>query len=160
MSFGQYLYAGGFIQKIALGPLAYTPNKQTDDNKWFYSRKLWKTTLEDSRRHHDKSMGRYSTVVGRLAHGEAAWPSLEPAHPLLPRTPSYDLLHWFYGGFRSIYPMVVEEEDTDRWYGTSLAATPSPPYIRTPRPPPGGHLSFRSRHNTKRIRARLSNVID
>jgi hypothetical protein len=34
MSFGEYLYAGGFIQKkIALGPLSYTPNKQTGDNK-------------------------------------------------------------------------------------------------------------------------------
>jgi hypothetical protein len=34
------------------------------------------------------------------------------------------------------------------------------PYIRTPRPPLGGHLSFRSRLNTRRIRARLSNVVD
>jgi hypothetical protein len=33
MSFGEYLYAGGFIQKIALGSLSYTPNKQTGDRK-------------------------------------------------------------------------------------------------------------------------------
>ena len=32
-SFGEYLYAGEFIQKTALGPLSYTPNKQTDNNK-------------------------------------------------------------------------------------------------------------------------------
>jgi hypothetical protein len=32
--------------------------------------------------------------------------------------------------------------------------------IRTPLPPLGGHLSFRSRLNTRRIRARLSNVVD
>jgi hypothetical protein len=40
LSFGEYLYTGGFIQKTALGPLSYTPNKQTDDNKWFNLQKL------------------------------------------------------------------------------------------------------------------------
>jgi hypothetical protein len=33
MSFGEYLYAGGFIQKIAPRPLSYTPNKPPDSNK-------------------------------------------------------------------------------------------------------------------------------
>jgi hypothetical protein len=33
MSFGEYLYAEGFIQKIAPEPMSYTPNKKTDDNK-------------------------------------------------------------------------------------------------------------------------------
>jgi hypothetical protein len=33
ISFGEYLYTGEFIPKTALGPLLYTPNKQTDDNK-------------------------------------------------------------------------------------------------------------------------------
>jgi hypothetical protein len=28
--------------------MSYTPNKKTDDNKWFNSRKLQKTTLEGS----------------------------------------------------------------------------------------------------------------
>jgi hypothetical protein len=55
LSFGEYLYTGGFIQKTALGPLSYTPNKQTDDNKWFNLRKLRKTTLEGSRKHHAKA---------------------------------------------------------------------------------------------------------
>jgi hypothetical protein len=32
MSFGEYLYARGFIQKIAPGPLSYTPNKEPNDN--------------------------------------------------------------------------------------------------------------------------------
>jgi hypothetical protein len=54
MSFGEYLYVGGFIQKTDLGPLSCTPNKQTDDNKWLYPQKLWKTTLEGSKRHHDE----------------------------------------------------------------------------------------------------------
>jgi hypothetical protein len=27
-------------------------------------------------------------------------------------------------------------------------------------PPPGGHLLFRSRHNTRRIRVILSNIVD
>jgi hypothetical protein len=54
-SFGEYLYAKGFIHKTALGPLSYTPNKQTDDNKWFYSRKLWKITPEGSKRHHNEA---------------------------------------------------------------------------------------------------------
>jgi hypothetical protein len=31
MSSTEYLYVGGFIQKTALGPLSYTPNKQTDN---------------------------------------------------------------------------------------------------------------------------------
>jgi hypothetical protein len=31
-SFGEYLYAGGFVQKIVPEPLSYTPNKQTGDN--------------------------------------------------------------------------------------------------------------------------------
>jgi hypothetical protein len=46
-SFGEYMNAGGFIQKTALGPLSYTPNKQTDDNKWFNSRKLQKATQDE-----------------------------------------------------------------------------------------------------------------
>jgi hypothetical protein len=33
MSFCEYLYAGGFIQKTALGPLSYTPNKPPNGNK-------------------------------------------------------------------------------------------------------------------------------
>ena len=44
MSFGEYVNVGGFIQKIASGPLPYTPNKQTDDNKWLNSQKLQKAT--------------------------------------------------------------------------------------------------------------------
>jgi hypothetical protein len=44
MSFGEYVNARGFIQKIAQGPLSYTLNKQTDDNKWFNLRKLQKAT--------------------------------------------------------------------------------------------------------------------
>jgi hypothetical protein len=31
---------------------------------------------------------------------------------------------------------------------------------KAPPTPSGGHFSFRSRHNTKRIRVRLSNVVD
>jgi hypothetical protein len=45
-SFGEYLYAGGFIQKIVSGPPSYTPNKQTDINKWFNSQKLQKATQD------------------------------------------------------------------------------------------------------------------
>jgi hypothetical protein len=40
------LYTGEFIPKTALGPLLYTPNKQTDDNKWFNSWKLQKATQD------------------------------------------------------------------------------------------------------------------
>ena len=46
ISFGEYVNAGGFIQKTTLGPLSYTPNKQTDDNKWFNSWKLQKSTQD------------------------------------------------------------------------------------------------------------------
>jgi hypothetical protein len=31
---------------------------------------------------------------------------------------------------------------------------------KVPLPPLGGHLSFRSRHNTRRIRVRLFNIVD
>jgi hypothetical protein len=31
---------------------------------------------------------------------------------------------------------------------------------KAPPPPPGGDLSFRARHNTRRIRVRLSNIVD
>jgi hypothetical protein len=33
MSLGEYLYAGGFIQKIGPRPLSYTPKRPSDDNK-------------------------------------------------------------------------------------------------------------------------------
>ena len=45
-SFGEYLYAGEFIQKTTPEPLSYTPNKQTDDNKWFNLQKLQKATQD------------------------------------------------------------------------------------------------------------------
>ena len=32
-SFGDFMTTGGFIQKQFTGPLSYTPNKPTDDNK-------------------------------------------------------------------------------------------------------------------------------
>jgi hypothetical protein len=43
MSFGEYMNAGGFIQKTVPGPPSYTPNKQTDIRKRFDSRNLQKT---------------------------------------------------------------------------------------------------------------------
>ena len=45
-SFGEYVNAGGFIQKTAPRPLSYTLNKQTDDNKWLHSWKLQKATQD------------------------------------------------------------------------------------------------------------------
>ena len=48
-SFGKYLYAEEFIQKTVPGPLSYTPNKQTDDNKWFNSWKLQKATQDGAK---------------------------------------------------------------------------------------------------------------
>jgi hypothetical protein len=43
ISFGEYVNAGGFIQKTAPGPPSDTPNKQTDIRKRFDSRNLQKT---------------------------------------------------------------------------------------------------------------------
>jgi hypothetical protein len=60
MSFGEYLYTGGFIQKTASRPLSYTPNKQTDGNKWFNSQKLRKTTLEGFRKHHAEAWANWA----------------------------------------------------------------------------------------------------
>ena len=45
-SFGEYLYAGEFIQKTAPRPMLYTPNKPTNDNKWLNLRKLQKATQD------------------------------------------------------------------------------------------------------------------
>ena len=33
MCFGDFMTIGGFLQKQLMGPLTYTPNKPTDDNK-------------------------------------------------------------------------------------------------------------------------------
>jgi hypothetical protein len=74
MSFGEYLYVGGFIQKTTLGPLSYTQNKQTSDNMWFNPQKLWKTTLEGSKRHHNEAWAETPPQW-------AGWPIREATQP-------------------------------------------------------------------------------
>jgi hypothetical protein len=46
MSFGDLYNVGGFIQKTALGPLSYSPNKQTDIRKRFDPHPEHQKTLE------------------------------------------------------------------------------------------------------------------
>jgi hypothetical protein len=50
MSFGDSYIAGGFTQKTALGPLSYSPNKQSDIRKRFDLHPQYQKTLEDTRR--------------------------------------------------------------------------------------------------------------
>jgi hypothetical protein len=46
MSFGDLYMQEDLSRKTALGPLSYAPNKQTNDNKWFYLQHLWKLTQD------------------------------------------------------------------------------------------------------------------
>jgi hypothetical protein len=50
MSFDDLYNTRGFIQKTALGPLSYSPNKQTDVRKRFDLHPQHQKTLEDTRR--------------------------------------------------------------------------------------------------------------
>jgi hypothetical protein len=133
-SFGEYLYAGGFIQKTALGPLSYTPNKQTDGNKWFNLRKLRNTTLESSRRHYTKPWANW-------AHSGLAGPLGRPPGPV--RGPltlhRLVLLPMIY----TINSKAVLDQFIQRWSREVMwiddVAIPCPllrlPYIYQPLPP-------------------------
>jgi hypothetical protein len=87
ISFGEYLYAGGFIQKTTSGPPSYTPNKKTDINKWFNSWKLQKITQDGVQDPPYEGEAPLATVVGRLAH---SW-----AHSLSTASYAFNLDPWF-----------------------------------------------------------------
>jgi len=80
ISFGEYVNAGGFIQKTTLGPLSYTPNKQTNDNKWFNSQKLQKATQDRVQDPPHEVEAHLSKWQAGQSSGEASQPTLEPIH--------------------------------------------------------------------------------
>ena len=91
ISFGEYLYAGEFIQKIAPGPLSYTSNKPTNDNKWFNSQKLQKATQDGVQEPPHEGEAHLPKWWSDRPSWEAAQPTLEPIRSMMPHVCFQDL---------------------------------------------------------------------
>ena len=148
-SFGEYVNAGGSIQKTAPRTtviLSKQSNRHQQVN-W-----LTKPAKNNSRRSPKASTrgwgppitgtGRPAPPVGRPAYGSHR--SASPFYVGFPPPLRVHLHRWS----RSVHPTVIEGVDTDRWRDDSLPPTPprflapyfTSAYMRTPRPPLWSHL--------------------
>jgi hypothetical protein len=154
-SYGKYLYAGEFIQKTASGPLSYTPNKPTNDNKWFNSRKLQKATKDRVQEPPHEGEAHLPKWWVSHPNGEATRATLEPValHRLVCVSNIYTV------NFKMVLSRFIQRWSRElTWIDdvTMLCPLLHLPYIRHPLSSLGGHLSFRSIYTKREIPTKLS----
>ena len=135
-------------RKQLLGPLSYTSNKQTDDKKWFNPWKLWKITLEGSRRHHAEAWTNdHESGLASLSHRPAGLP-----HSPLALRCLVCVSKIYIVDFKAVIGQFIQRWSRElTWIDDVAMSCPllHLPYIRRPLPSLGVHPSFRSRYTTR-----------